>query len=182
MAKHPDDESKLSSMQERFCLEYIVDHNGAAAAKRAQYSEDTAAEQACRMLKAPKIKDRIAELMDEQAERTQITADRILVELFRLATVDLSEAFDAHGHLLRIDEMPANVRRSIAGFEIDALYEGSGRDKFHVGETKKIKLYDKIRALELLGKNKKLFTDKLDVSGTLKLEDLVAGQTEEDLK
>ena len=41
------------------------------------------------------------------------------------------------------------------------------------GKPARLRLWDKLRALELLGKNLKLFKEQIDIGGTVKLEDLV---------
>ena len=42
---------------------------------------------------------------------------------------------------------------------------GTGRDREKVGVTRKVKFWDKPRALELLGKYLKMFTDKFEHTG-----------------
>lgn len=51
-----------NAKHERFCIEYVVDHNGTQAAIRAGYSERSARSQASDLLTKPDIKERIAEL------------------------------------------------------------------------------------------------------------------------
>ena len=55
-----------------------------------------------------------------------------------------------------------------------------GSERVWNGYIKKIKFWDKPRALELLGKNQKLFTEKVEHSGSVTLEQLVAGSHEEE--
>lgn len=70
-----------AAQRERFCLEILVDGNGAAAAERAGYAKRGAKQRAHELLQLPEIKARIEELRAEQAKRTEITADYVLTRL-----------------------------------------------------------------------------------------------------
>lgn len=170
----------LSPRVELFCQEYVVDRNGTQAAIRTGYSPKTAQVQASRLLSNAKVRARINELLEEKSKRTQITSDTVLRELLRIATVDIGEAFDEAGWLKRLSDIPEDVRRAIAGIEVQEIFQGDGDEKHIIGIARKVKLSDKIRALELLGKYLKLFTDKVEHSGKVSLEQLVAASHEED--
>ena len=77
----------LSPKQACFIREYVVDLNGAAAV-RAGYSHATAKEQASRLLTNVNIKEAVAAAMHDRAERTEITADRVLREYAKIAFAD----------------------------------------------------------------------------------------------
>ena len=158
-------EGKLTPQQERFCQEYIIDLNASQAAIRAGYSEKSARSQASEILTRPNITERLQELLDQRSKRTAITADRVLHELLRIATVDVSEAFDEMGQLKPLKDIPEDVRRAIAGLEVSEIFDGQGDQKHAIGLTKKVKFLDKPRALELLGRHLKLFTDKVELTG-----------------
>ena len=66
---------------ERFCYEYIIDHNGKKAAIRAGYSEHTAAQQASRLLKKPQIQERISELEQDICESLGLKAAWVVQRL-----------------------------------------------------------------------------------------------------
>jgi phage terminase small subunit len=68
----------LNTKQDMFCREYIVDLNGTTAAIRAGYSQDTAAEQACRLLRDVRIKARVNQLLSERTKRVEISSDYVL--------------------------------------------------------------------------------------------------------
>lgn len=169
----------LTPKEERFCQEYVTDLNGTQAATRAGYSERSAAVTASRLLIKANVVQKIQVLMDERSKRTAINADTILRELLRLATVDVTEAFDDMGQLKPISEIPEDVRRAIAGLEVHELFDGQGDQKSVIGLAKKVKFWDKPKALELLAKHLKLLTDKVEHSGTITLESLVAGSKED---
>ncbi|MGF3026525.1 terminase small subunit [Methylobacterium aquaticum] len=81
----------LTDKQRRFVEEYLVDLNATQAAIRAGYSEDTAAAIGYENLRKPEIAAAVEQAQAIRAERTGITADRVLVELWRIATTDANE-------------------------------------------------------------------------------------------
>lgn len=73
--------AKLTARQERFCEEYLIDLNATQAAIRAGYSARTANRTASEYLLKPGVKEKIQELQQQRAKRTEITMDRVLAEL-----------------------------------------------------------------------------------------------------
>jgi phage terminase small subunit len=143
----------LNDRQELFCQEYLVDLNGSAAAVRAGYSEKGSRVAASKLMDRLEVRQRIQELMNERTERVQVTADEVLQELLAIAKVDINAIFGPSGELLPISEIPEATRRAIASVDVYKDFT----EGVEIGETKKIKLWDKLRALELLGKHLKLF-------------------------
>lgn len=78
---------KLTNKQELFCLEYIVDFNGAQAAVRAKYSKKTAKQIATENLTKPAIQDKIAKLIKRRSEKIEINADYVLVQAVEFLNV-----------------------------------------------------------------------------------------------
>lgn len=170
----------LTPQQELFCQAYALDPNGTQAAIKAGYSENSARQIASENLSKPYIQDRVNELLCDRARAMRVTADAVLAELHRIATADISLIFNEKGELRPIHEIPSDVRKAIASVEIDELFDGYGKDREQIGLTKKIKFWDRNRALEMLAKNLKLLSDKIEVTGRVTLEDLVAGSVKKD--
>ncbi len=179
MARKPKTIGALSDLQERFCREYILDLNATQAAIRAGYSPKTAQEQSSDLLSRPIVSSRVEALLAARNERTAITADTILQELRKIALSDIGEAFDESGQLKPIKEIPKEIRQAISSVESIEQYEGSGRERKYIGELKKVKFWEKTKALEMLGRHLKLFTDKVEHSGTVSLAQLVEGSVKE---
>lgn len=154
-----------------FVREYLIDLNATQAAIRAGFSAKTAGSAGQRLLKRVDISAQIKNVSRQRAARVEVTADTVLRELLNIARVDLSQCYTATGELKSIHEIPEDVRRAIAGIEVDEIMEGRGVDAVKVGETKKLKFWDKPRALELLGKHLKLFVDVHEHHGLERLVD-----------
>lgn len=143
---------------EEFCRQFVIDNNGTKAAERAKYSKKTAAQQASRLLSSVKIQDRIAGLKQKLQKSTHISAERVVEEFAHLALVDPAEAFDKNGYLLDVTSMPRNLRAAISS--IDIVTETSGRGENKTTEyVKKIRFWDKNKALENLGKHLGIYTE-----------------------
>jgi len=166
----------LNDAQEAFCREYLIDFNGTQAAIRAGYSEATAAQQASRLLRNVKVAARLVELREAQFKRLEIQSDDILKALHELATSDIGDLFTPMGSLKDLGDMTPAARRTIQSIEVHEIFDRNDKDHV-IGLVKKIKFWDKPKSLELLGKNKKLFTDKVEHTGTLTLEQLVHAST-----
>lgn len=117
--------------------------------------------------------------MGAMSDRGEWEKERILQEVRAISTVDIREAFDDEGNLLPIKKMPAHVAAALAAIEIDELYEGRGDQRENVGQTKKIKLLDRLTALKMLGGEAAgMFKQRMDVKVTHTLEDIVAASHE----
>ena len=119
------------------------------------------------------VKEAIREQVESSAMRTRITADRILAELFRMAVVDVGEAFAEDGSLLPISEIPTDLRRCISGIEVSEIWEYDGKVRTQVGVLKKVKFVSKEKGLEMLAKHLKLLTEKFELDVGKTLEELL---------
>lgn len=143
-------ERALTAQQQLFVEEYIIDLNGTQAAIRAGYAESSARATASRLLTIDNIQNAIAEARKEQQKRTQITADRVLLEVARLAMYDPRKFFNASGELLGIHDLDDDTAAALAGMDVMDLPDGAG-------SVKKIKLVDKGPNLERLMKHLGLY-------------------------
>ncbi|MCY1388615.1 Terminase small subunit [compost metagenome] len=146
----------LTPKQRRFVDEYLIDLSATQAAIRAGYSQKTAGSIGEENLRKPEIAAAIAERMKDREQRTEITQDRVLQELARLAFLDVRKAFNADGSLKPIHELDDDTAAAVAGMDIAEI--GSGEDA--IGFVKKIKLSDKKGALELVMRHLGMVTPK----------------------
>lgn len=159
----------LNEKQRLFAKEYLVDLNASKAALRAGYAAASAYNQGHELLKNEFVQSVIQEEMDKRAAKVDLSAEKVLTEILKLATSDLRKLFDDKGGLLPPEKWPDDVAASVSSIEIDELFDGFGQDRHQIGFTKKVRLWDKTKSLELLGRHLKLFTDKLEVEGDLSI-------------
>ncbi len=154
----------LTAKQKRFVEEYLIDLNATQAAIRAGYSPRTAEQAASRMLSFVKVKEEIEKAMAERSKRTGISQDRVIQELARIAFVNPKNVIDTNS---------ASVLSSAS--EDDTACIQSVKVKMSESDNgssceREVRLNDKLKALELLGKHLGMFTDKVEVNGSLKTE------------
>lgn len=138
--------SKLTEKQKRFCEEYLVDLNATQAAARAGYKDPNIGRQ---LITKNNVSEYISLLREEQSRRTSITADRVLAELAAIAFADRTEiqqVMNKRGDVIftPTEEISEDAKKAIACIE-----EGKYGTK--------VTSYDKVKALELLGKHLGLF-------------------------
>jgi phage terminase small subunit len=106
-------------------------------------------------------------------DRDEWAKEAVLSELRAIALADIRSILDESGGVKPASEWPEEIARVIAGIDQFEEFEGRGSARVQVGWTKKIKFWDKLKALELIGKELKMFVDKTDNSHSVKLEDLI---------
>ena len=156
----------LTVKQARFVEEYLVDLNGTQAAIRAGYSAKTANEQAVRLLANVSVAAEIEAAKAKRSERTKIDADWVLTRLAEEAVADIADLYDEDNNLKPVKDWPLIWRQGlVAGVEIEDLFEGRGEEREHVGYTKKVKLSDRIKRIELICKHVSVqaFREKVEV-------------------
>lgn len=162
----------LNPRQSQFVAEYLKDKNATQAAIRAGYSKRSAASIGEALLRKTEISEKLTRVLKDQELRTEITADRILSELYRIGTCDVAGAFDDVGALLPLKQIPIDVRRAISSIEVDEIWEMQKGDederprKVQIGETKKVKFWNKVDSLGYLGKHLELFVEKVKLVGS----------------
>ena len=131
----------LTEKQARFVAEYLVDLNASAAARRAGYSAKNSDNIASELLGKTQVREAIAAAMDERSKRVEIDADYVLKNLVEVVERCMQRAPVMHKGEQVVDD------------EGNSLWLFDGKVA--------------VRALELLGKHKGMFTDKIqqEVSG-----------------
>ncbi|KGM50652.1 terminase small subunit [Pseudooceanicola atlanticus] len=158
----------LTAKQARFVEEYLIDLNATQAAIRAGYSGKTAAAVGHENLRKPKIAEAIASAKGERSDRTKIDSDWVLKRLADEADADMADLYDDNGNLKPVHEWPAIWRKGlVAGLDVEEItVEGQV-----VGHVKKIKISDRIKRIELIGKHVEVqaFRDQVEHKGGISL-------------
>lgn len=94
---------------------------------------------------------------DAVRARDEWAIESILNEIRDIGHADIRELYDQKGALLPISEWPRASAKAVVGIESKEILDSDGA---FIGETKKIKTIDKLKALELLGKKLALFVER----------------------
>lgn len=139
---------------ECFVQEYMVDLNQTQAAIRAGYSPLSASQTASEIMAKPNVRARVDELLAERSRRTGINQDRVIRELARIAFVNAPDFIDTNTATLR-DSASVDDTAVIASVRVKRK---EGEDFSEI--EREIKLADKLKALELLGKHLGMYQNK----------------------
>lgn len=140
--------NKLTPKQQRFVQEYMIDLNATAAAGRAGYSDPNFGRQ---LITKPNVAVEIQKRQEKIRGKLEITQERVIKEL---AAVAFSNGTDfaqiqsgGRVFLVPTEQLDDTKKRAVA-----SIKEGQFGTE--------VKTYDKIKALELLGKHLGMFSDR----------------------
>lgn len=147
--------SKLTPKQQRFVDEYLKDLNATRAAVRAGYSARTADRIAHETLRRPAVAKAVERAKAERAERVRVDADWVLRRLVAQADADMADLYDEAGNLRHPKEWPEVWRTGlVAGVESFMVPKGQdGEGKPIYAEVRKVRLADRTRIVEMIGKH-----------------------------
>ena len=152
-------EYPVTKKQKRFVEEYLIDLNATQAAIRAGYSPKTANEQGARLLAKVSVQTAISKAQAERSRRTGINQDRVIRELAKVAFLNPVDVIDMDSATIQ-GEANRDDTACIASVKVKTIPTDDGAIT-----EREVKTYDKLKALELLGKHLGMFTDKLKVEG-----------------
>lgn len=143
----------LSINRQRFVEEYCTDLDHVKASRRLGLSDGYGRE----ALKIPAVQQAVQVRLRQKMARFRVNQDAVLEELARVAFLDIRKLYDEAGNLRPLNALDDDTAAAIAGVEV---VEAAGNELI---KTKKIKLHDKLAALNTLQKH---FTpDRLEVTG-----------------
>lgn len=173
---------KLTRNQKIFCDEYLIDLNATRAYKIAYPNvkkDETAAAAGARLLRNVNVQNYIDRKMKEREKRTEITQDKVLKELAKVAfanAADYARVVEKE-YIEEIKDDEGNIvgqeTRTYKAVEIEPTNNLDKDKQAAIAGIKhgtagiEIKLNDKIKALELIGRHLGMFNDKVEVNGKL---------------
>ena len=142
----------LTPRQARFVAEYLIDLNATQAAIRAGYAAKNARITASQLLTKPNIQAATARGAKRKLTKAEVKADHVLAQIRDIAFGDVRTLFNSDGSLKPLHDLSDDAAALIASFEVDGV------------STKKVRIMDRLRALELLAKYLNLLTERVHVS------------------
>ncbi len=143
--------NRMTPRQRRFVEEYLIDLNASAASVRAGYSKRSASDNGWRVLRHPAVAAAVEKAQAARAERTRVTADKVVKELAKVAFGDPRRLFSwgPDGVILRESSELSEAEA--------ALVSEISETRNAAGGSRRIKLRCKLTALTALGKHLGLF-------------------------
>ncbi len=126
----------------------------AESARLAGYAPKSAAQQAARLLNRENVATMIEQAIGDVIDRAQINSEWILLQAAEMFTADVADILTPEGSFKPIHEWPMIWRQMLSSFDVMEVEESLGHGiRVKVGEVKKAKFIDKLKALELIGKH-----------------------------
>ena len=156
----------MTKKQKRFVEEYLIDLNATQAAIRAGYSPDTAEQIGYQLLQKTSVSVEVSKAMAERSKRTGISQDRILLELAKMAFVEMTDV---------VDPETGKIKENASDDDLSCIQSVKVKPG-NYGVEREVKLCDKKAALELLGRHLGMFKDNLNVTveTSEKLDDIIS--------
>lgn len=159
-------DDNLSDSHIHFCRRFAVHSNGSRASREAGFNEHYYNWG----LKQQPILNRIEQFRKKRRQKFELSADRVIAELVRIAFGNLDDFLEVAKDgtpVIDCGDVGREEMAALQSIEQDVYYEKTVNDD---GDTvgipvkrTKIKLYDKLRALEMLGRNLNLWSpEELD--------------------
>lgn len=151
----------LKPKQQLFLTEYLIDMNATQAAIRAGYSEHSAYSCGQRMLKNVEIQAAIQQKLNDSAMKS----DEILQKLTEIARADMGDFLDVSSMAFQLNLNKAKEQDKLKLIKKIKQFTVIKNGKDDEENTRiEFELLDQLRALELLGKYRKLFIDRTDIT------------------
>jgi hypothetical protein len=137
------DNTPLTTKQQRFCDEYLIDMNATAAALRAGYSRATAL--TGQLMREPGVAAYLEQRTKEVRQKLQVSHEMIAAELVKMAFANLGDYFGDDGKLKPMNEMTDDAKAALWNLKITDHKDGSS--------TVQLRLCSKLSAIEKLARH-----------------------------
>ena len=153
------DSSGLTTRQQLFVQEYLVDLNATQAAIRAGYSQANADKIGSQLLGKTRVAGAVRSAMAERSQRTQVTADRVLEALAVIGFSDLwhYQLTDGGRGIELADDAPESAIRALARIKRKQRTIARKDDQPIVVIETEVTLWDRVAALEKLARHLGMF-------------------------
>lgn len=148
---------ELTPKIKRFCEEYIKDLNGTQAAIRAGYSAKTAKEQSSQLLTKPNVQNFLSELKQSLSSKNEGLAQQVIDELKKLGFANIQDYIESENEIKDLTKIDRDKAAAVESIKKTVTEFGSNGESSGKKTSIQFKLYDKISALEKLGRHLGIF-------------------------
>jgi phage terminase small subunit len=121
-------------------------------------SARTSEVEGAKLLRKPEIVAYLDQKREETSELADVTEQRWLTEVSRIAFFDPRKLFDSRGNILPVTEWPDEVAAALASVEVSRRYSAGKPDDYD--QITKVRFWEKGKHLEMIGKYLKVLVDK----------------------
>jgi phage terminase small subunit len=148
---------ELTPKIKRFCEEYIKDLNGTQAAIRAGYSQKTANEQSSKLLAKVNVQDFLSKLKQNISDKNEGLAQQVIDELKKLGFSNIQDYIGKENEIKDLSTITRDNASAVESIKKTVTEFSGGSESSGKKTTVQFKLYDKISALEKLGRHLGIF-------------------------
>lgn len=159
--RQPLTEDNLTEGHKMFCLRFAIHGSGCKASREAGFNEHYY----IWALKQSVLMGRIEQIRAERRNKFTLSADRVIGELTKVAFSNVDDFVELQqdgNPIINCSKVGRDEMASLSSIEQDIYHErGASRDDKPIPiKRTKIKFHDKLKALEMLCRNLKLFKDE----------------------
>ena len=159
----------ITANEKDFAEKYVIYYNAAQAMRESTYQwAEHNTDQASRILNRPRVRAYLDFLEKAKMERLRLSQDRVLLEASHMAFANAQDFYDEDGNLIPPHKLRRDLAASITEVTTKVIESEGDNQVLEV----KYKIHDKKGALELIGKNMKMWTDKVENETTHKFDDI----------
>lgn len=139
----------LNDKQVAFCLAYVKNGLNAKRAYESAYGEkrgDSAQSAGSRLLQHVEVSNRIQKVYRERTRRSEVRAEDVIQGIAQVAFSDPRRLLNDDGTLKNLADLDDDAAAALASFEMSTNADGTA-------SMKKIRTWDKTKALETLAKH-----------------------------
>lgn len=129
---------------------------------------------------APFLTDKALNVRLEDAlkKRDEWEKEMLLSDIRARAAFDIRQLYGEDGQLKPLSQWPADAARFVEEITTDDLFDGQGKEREKVGETRKVKLESRVKNKELLMRARSMLVERREVVIGLRLEDIMAASND----
>jgi hypothetical protein len=160
------------ALQDEDCMMKLTDHvtTGGSVTELAKLWE-VPYRVLIRFLRGDPIRSR--QYDEALADRKEWVVERLLTELRSISCVAMTQVIDKDGALLPTDSWPDDVKSNLKKMVVVETFEGAGEDRTWTGYLKTIEFHDKLKAIDMYGKQLKMWSDDKTIKVGMTYEELL---------
>jgi phage terminase small subunit len=144
--------SRLKRRQRRFVDEYLLGRKGTEAIKAIGFKGRRPDLAASKLLALPEVRAAVDERRAVLCEAVGLRQEMVVREMMAIGFSDVRQLFNEDGTLRPISELPDEAARAIAGVDVEDILTGRGKKLKRRSQMRKVKLWDKVKALSDLSR------------------------------
>jgi hypothetical protein len=122
----------------------------------------------------PVVKDAVRRLVQAKLKQADLTVERVVLEIGRVALFDVRRLYDEDGQLLHVADLDEDTARALSGVKVDDLWDSNEEGHRYIKGQRYEYKTNKINALDMLMKYQNAYAGGAGQQQKDKLNELIA--------